>query len=200
MAQKPLSVDWQAIRALYLQGVDSITLANKFAINVSTLRSKASRDGWNEILGRSRKQVATAKQVSSDAVRDVWADRRETIRERIHLIGDRMTKVASELPDDQILTKADKIKIATEIAGKSVGLDREEDRNQVNIAILGAIGSSPGTYDDVVQGEVWSESGRKLPANSVEHTESESVNTTTQPTTVPLDPAAPLYDNINNGF
>ena len=111
-----------------------------------------------------------------------------------------MTKVASELPDDQILNKADKIKIATEIAGKSVGLDRDEDKNQVNIAILGAIGSSPGTYDDVVQGEVWSESGRKLPANRVEHTESESVNTTTQPTTVPLDPAAPLYDNINNGF
>ena len=75
-----------------------------------------------------------------------------------------MTKVASELSDDQILNKADKIKIAAEIAGKSVGLDRQEDRNQVNIAILGAIGSGPGTYDDVVQGEVSSQSVTMLPS------------------------------------
>jgi hypothetical protein len=87
-----------------------------------------------------------------------------------------MTKVASELSDDQILNKADKIKIAAEIAGKSVGLDRQEDRNQVNIAILGAIGSPTERYDDIVPGEAWSESGRKLPGNSVEHTESESVD------------------------
>jgi hypothetical protein len=140
------------------------------------------------------------KEESVAIARDIWTERRETIRERIHLIGDRMTLAASQLSEDQLINKADKIKIATEIAGKSVGLDREEDRNQVNIAILGAIGSKSGAYDDIVQGEVWSESGRKLPSNSVEHTESESVNTTTQPTTVPLDPAAPLYDNINNGF
>jgi len=176
MPQKPLSVDWNAIRALYLQGVDSTTLANKFAINVSTLRSKASRDGWNLILGKTRKQIATEKETTLTATRDIWSERRETIRERIHLIGDRMTKVASELPDDQILTKADKIKIATEIAGKSVGLDREEDKNQVNIAILGAIGSSPGTYGETIEGEAWSESGRMLTANRVEHTESESVD------------------------
>lgn len=128
------------------------------------------------MLGVSKKAAAIDTERSTAIARDIWSERRETIRERIHLIGDRMTKVASELPDDQILTKADKIKIATEIAGKSVGLDREEDRNQVNIAILGAIGSGPGGYDEIVEGEVWSESGRKLPANSVEHTDSESVD------------------------
>lgn len=176
MPQKPLSVDWDAIRALYLQGVDSTTLANKFAINVSTLRSKASRDGWNLILGKTRKQIATEKETTLTATRDIWSERRETIRERIHLIGDRMTLAASQLSEDQLINKADKVKIATEIAGKSVGLDREEDRNQVNIAILGAIGSGPGTYGEIVEGEAWSESGRKLPSNSVENTESESVD------------------------
>jgi TPP-dependent 2-oxoacid decarboxylase len=112
---------------------------------------------------------------STAIARDIWKERRETIRERIHLIGDRMTLAASQLAEDQLLNKADKIKIATEIAGKSVGLDREEDRNQVNIAILGAIDSRPGTYGEIIEGEVWSESGRNLHSNSVEHTESESV-------------------------
>lgn len=200
MPRPSLPVDWQAIRGLYLQGIEPLTLANKFAIKISTLNSRIYREKWHEILQGEKKTNEKAKEESIAIARDIWAERREVIRERIHLIGDKMTKAASELPEDQILNKADKIKIATEIAGKSVGLDREEDRNQVNIAILGAIGSSPGGYDEIVQGEVWSESGLKVSSNRVGNTESESVDTTTQPTTVPLDPARALYDNINNGF
>jgi len=176
MGKPPLSVDWDVVKSLYLQGVSVPTLSERFGINTNTLRARACKKGWNAAIGTEKQRKEQITEKSLAVARDIWSERRETIRERIHLIGDRMTKVASELPDDQILTKADKIKIATEIAGKSVGLDREEDRNQVNIAILGAIGSSPGTYDDVVQGEVWSESGRKLPSNRVEHTESESVD------------------------
>jgi hypothetical protein len=166
MPQKPLSVDWQAIRALYLQGVDSITLANKFAINVSTLRSKASREGWNEILGRSRKQVAMAKQVSSEAVRDVWTERREAIRESIHNIGSKMTRYAEQLPEDQLLAKADKVKIATEIAGKIVGLDRQEDKNVVNIALLGSYSDSGNMVQDIQRDTIEG-------SYSVGHTDSE---------------------------
>jgi len=200
MPRPSLPVDWQAIRGLYLQGVEPLTLANKFAIKISTLNSRIYREKWHEILQGEKKTIEKAKEESIGIARDIWAERRETIRERIHLIGDRMTLAASQLSEDQLINKADKIKIATEIAGKSVGLDREEDRNQVNIAILGAIGSGPGTYGEIVEGEAWSESGRKLPSNSVEHTESESVDTTTQPTAVPLDPPRATYDNINNGF
>ncbi len=152
-----------------------MTLANKFAIKISTLNSRIYREKWHEILQGEKKTNEKVKEESVAIARDIWTERRETIRERIHLIGDRMTLAASQLSEDQLINKADKIKIATEIAGKSVGLDREEDRNQVNIAILGAISSGPGTYGETIEGEVWSESGRKLPANSVEHTESESV-------------------------
>jgi len=116
------------------------------------------------LLGISKKSAAIDTEKSTAIARDIWAERREIIRERIHLIGDKMTKAASELPEDQILNKADKIKIATEIAGKSVGLDREEDRNQVNIAILGAIGSGPGAYDDLPHDVVSSQSVTMLPA------------------------------------
>ena len=179
MARPALPVDWQAIRGLYLQGIPAHDIANKFEVNVNTIRSRACREKWNDIIGTSRNAkgiVATATEKTAGISRDIWAERRETIRERIHLIGDRMTNAASQLSDDQLINKADKIKIATEIAGKSVGLDREEDRNQVNIAILGAIGSGPGTYGETIEGEVWSESGRMLPNNRVEHTDSQSVD------------------------
>ncbi len=58
-----------------------------------------------------------------------------------------MTAYASQLPEDQLLNKADKVKIATEIAGKIVGLDRQEDKNVVNIALLGSYSDS-----DVIEG------------------------------------------------
>lgn len=199
MARPPLSVDWQAIRGLYLQGIPPRQIAKQFGMNESTLRSRACKEKWTHILGAAKEQKGAVTEKSAAIARDLWTERRETIRERIHLIGDRMTLAASQLSEDQLLNKADKIKIATEIAGKSVGLDREEDRNQVNIAILGAIGSGPGGYDEIVQGEAWSESGLKVSSNRVGNTESESVDTTTQPTTVPLDAPRALYDNINDG-
>lgn len=200
MAKPPLPVDWDVVKSLYLQGVSVPTLSERFGINANTLRARACKKGWNAAIGTEKQRKEQITEKSLAVARDIWSERRETIRERIHLIGDRMTQAASQLSEDQLINKADKIKIATEIAGKSVGLDREEDRNQVNIAILGAIGSPTESYGETIEGEVWSELGRKLPANRVENTESESVDTTTQPTTVPLDPAAPQYDNINNGF
>jgi hypothetical protein len=103
-----------------------------------------------------------------------------------------MTNAAAQLSEDQLLNKADKIKIATEIAGKSVGLDREEDRNQVNIAILGSIGSAPGGYDDSCTVNTLPQSVTISPVYSVEHTDTEAVTTTSHPTTVDPDPAAPV--------
>ena len=157
-------MDWDVVKSLYLQGVPVPTLSERFGINPSTLRARACKKGWNAALGTEKERKKQITEKSTAIARDIWSERREVIRERIHLIGDRMTKVASELSDDQILNKADKIKIAAEIAGKSVGLDRQEDRNQVNIAILGAIGSPTERYDDIVPGEVSSQSVTMLPS------------------------------------
>ena len=200
MPKASLPVDWDVVKGLYLQGVPVSTLSERFGINANTLRAKASKKGWNAIVGTEKERKDQITEKSTAIARDIWAERRETIRERIHLIGDRMTKVASELPDDQILNKADKIKIAAEIAGKSVGLDREEDRNQVNIAILGAIGSPSESYGDSRTFDTLPQSDTKQLVYSVEDTDTESVNPTTQPTTVPLDAPRAQYDNINNGF
>jgi hypothetical protein len=181
-----------AIRGLYLKGIPAATIAKKFEVNVSTVRSRACREGWNEILGVTKSAPAIDTEKSAAIARDIWAERRETIRERIHLIGDRMTIAASQLSEDQLLNKADKIKIATEIAGKSVGLDREEDRNQVNIAILGSIGSAPGGYDDSCTINTLPQAVTILPSYTVRDTDTEAVTPTSHPTTVDPDPAAPV--------
>lgn len=142
MPRKPLPVDWVAIRSLYLQGVDAKELANRFAISIGTLRSRACREKWNAILGKEKQQIAAATETSAAIARDIWTERREAIRENIHTIGSRMTAYASQLPEDQLINKADKIKIATEIASKIVGLDKQEDKNVVNIALLGSYADS----------------------------------------------------------
>jgi hypothetical protein len=100
-------------------------------------------------MGKQRDSVATVTEKSAEIARDIWAERREAIRENIHTIGSRMTTYASQLPEDQLLAKADKVKIATEIAGKIVGLDRQEDKNVVNIALLGSYTDSASTLKDI---------------------------------------------------
>jgi hypothetical protein len=144
------TVDWDAIRGMYLAGNDAKKIATRFGVNVNTLRSRACREGWNIILGKTVKRPAIDTEKSADIARDIWAERREAIRESIHTIGSRMTSYASQLPEDQLISKADKIKIATEIASKIVGLDKQEDKNVVNIALLGSYSDQdlgPATFD-----------------------------------------------------
>ena len=163
MANRPLAVDWQAIRGLYLQGIQAKEIADRFEINVKTLRARACREGWNDILNRSK---LSPSEKSAAIARDIWSERREAIRESIHNIGSKMTRYAEQLPEDQLLAKADKVKIATEIAGKIVGLDRQEDKNVVNIALLGSYTDSGSTLQsiqvDTIEGDY-----------SVGHTDSE---------------------------
>lgn len=162
------TVDWDAIRGMYLAGNDAKKIATRFGVNVNTVRSRACREGWNVILGKSLKRPAIDTEKSAAIAGDIWAERREAIRENIHTIGSRMTAYASQLPEDQLLAKADKVKIATEIAGKIVGLDRQEDKNVVNIALLGSY-TDPGNIVqsiqcDTIEGDY-----------SVGHTDSEPV-------------------------
>jgi hypothetical protein len=166
MARPPLSVDWQAIRGLYLQGIQPKEIAAQFRINESTLRSRASKEKWTHIIATAKERKAAITEKSADIASDLWTRRREAIRENIHTIGSRMTAYASQLPEDQLLAKADKVKIATEIAGKIVGLDRQEDKNVVNIALLGSYTDSASTLQsiqvDTIEGDY-----------SVGHTDSE---------------------------
>jgi hypothetical protein len=161
VARPALPVDWQAIRGLYLQGIQPKEIAAQFRINESTLRSRASKEKWTKIIATARERKAAITENSPAIAEDLWSRRREAIRESIHTIGSRMTSYASQLPEDQLISKADKIKIATEIASKIVGLDKQEDKNVVNIALLGSYSDQdqgPATFD------VQSQTVPKLPA------------------------------------
>jgi hypothetical protein len=177
MPRASLSVDWNVIRSLYLQGIPAKELAERFGINVTTLRARACKKGWNAIIGTEKERAKPITEKSIGVARDIWTERREAIRENIHTIGSRMTAYASQLPEDQLLAKADKVKIATEIAGKIVGLDRQEDKNQVNIAIL-------SSYDDSLTRPSVTQSDTIEGVYSVGYTDHESVDTTTDPTRV----------------
>jgi hypothetical protein len=124
--------DWSAIRALYVQGIAPKIIADRFKINVNTLYSRVRNEKWQ----------APSEPVHEQSARiaaDIWTERRAATREKIHRIGDKMLKAAEELPENELLTKADKVKIATEIAGKVVGLDQGEEKNQINISLLSQI-------------------------------------------------------------
>jgi small-conductance mechanosensitive channel len=157
MGKPSLDVDWDVVKGLYLQGVSVPTLSQRFGINANTLRAKASKKKWNAIVGTERERKEQITEKSTQIARDIWTERREAIRESIHNIGSKMTRYAEQLPEDQLLAKADKVKIATEIAGKIVGLDKQEDKNVVNIALL-------GSYSDMDTIEGSFQSVPKLPA------------------------------------
>jgi hypothetical protein len=192
MPRPPLPIDWQAVRALYLGGANPNAIAKRFAISINTLRSRACREKWNVIRDGGKESKARQIEKTAEIARDIWAERREAIRENIHTIGSKMTSYAAQLPEDQLLAKADKIKIAAEIAGKIVGLDRMEDRNVINIALLGAIDSPTETYDDFRVHDELPQCGTISLNNRVGHRDCEAVDTTTHPTTVdPTDPISP---------
>ena len=159
-----------------MQGVPVATLSERFGINANTLRAKASKKGWNAIVGTEKERKEQITERSTAIARDIWAERRETIRENIHTIGHKMTAYAAQMPEDQLLAKADKVKIAAEIASKIVGLDKDEDKNQVNIAILGAIGSPTERYDDLPRIIEPTQDDTKSLSYSVEDTDTESVD------------------------
>ena len=137
--RKKLEADWPTIRALHAKGVPISDIARQFGISADTLYSRSSREKWNAVIGQE-------KEKSLQIAQDIWTERRAATKEKIHLIGERMLEAAKELPADQLLTKADKVKIATEIAGKVVGLDQNEEKNVTNINLLSQIvESQPNT-------------------------------------------------------
>jgi hypothetical protein len=166
MPRPSLSVDWNVIRSLYLQGIPAKELAERFGINVTTLRARACKKGWNAVIGTEKERAKPITEKGAAIARDIWTERREAIRENIHTIGSRMTAYAAQLSEDQLLAKADKVKIATEIAGKIVGLDRQEDKNVVNIALLGSYSDTGNVVQDIQRDTIEG-------VYSVEHTDSE---------------------------
>jgi hypothetical protein len=140
MSQR-INADWSAIRLGYLNGDTFPTLAKVYGIKEPTIRSRASREKWHLPPKRAlhRPEEAT---VALQKAHELWQIRKERVKESEFVISERILRAAETMAEDQLINKADKIKIGVDMGRRSVGLDVEEKKeNAVNIAILGEIDS-----------------------------------------------------------
>ena len=136
-----LAVDWKTIKALYIAGETYSQLADAYGVAESSIRVRSSRERWGD-----HKKIETPVAT----LEKIWANRRERIREGEYKIADKMISYAEQMPEDQLLNKADKVKVGLDIGRRSVGLDEKEDKNIVNIALLGSYSDS-GTIPTGIQ-------------------------------------------------
>jgi hypothetical protein len=141
--------DWPAIRALYSQGISSRIIGERFGIQAALVRKRAMRENWgftSDVLAQrrhKRNRDKTETVVAAKVAADIWADRRDKMRDKLHLIGERITDAALKESPEDLLKKAEKVKIAFELGAKGAGVEqKEQEASQVNIAILSDIGGS----------------------------------------------------------
>lgn len=140
MAQKPINADWGSIKALFLSGITLVELSERFQIKLGTLQSRSSREGWAVPSERLKASMAVPTEKSTTILHDIWADRAAKVRESEHSISERLTEYASQMTEDQLLAKIDKLKIAVDMGRRATGLDKvEKEQASVNIAVLGDI-------------------------------------------------------------
>ena len=139
MAGIKIKADWSAIRLGYLQGETFRVLSQTYGVKEATLRSRASREKWHV----PPKRVLTTPEdnaLSLQRAHELWQQRKERVKESEYKIAERILAHAETMPEDQLINKADKIKIGVDIGRRSVGMDVEQkDVNAVNIAILGDV-------------------------------------------------------------
>jgi hypothetical protein len=131
-----------AIRALYCNGMTSREIGSRYGVHPGTIRVRAVREKWD--VANTRRVLKQRQDEAAKVAADVWADRRETMKEKLHMIGERITDAALKEAPDELLKKAEKVKIAFELGAKGAGIDRETDgAAQVNLLLLSDIGGSP---------------------------------------------------------
>jgi len=162
MAHKPIIADWLLIRSLYLDGMQFKELSERFGIAEGTIKARSHREKWKVVPERLQATLATPTEKSTTILHDIWADRAAKVRENEHSISERLTEYASQMTEDQLLAKIDKLKIAVDMGRRATGLDKvEKEQASVNIAVLGdisTIGSESEYYARKASPRVFTES------------------------------------------
>lgn len=145
------SADWVAIRAMWLAGMKSDVLEEKFNVPANYIRAIASKEKWLEgAISSTPKLVADhiAKErgaQTAQLISELWADRGELIREKEFVVAEKVARHAEKMDEDALINKMDKVKIAFDMGRRASGLDKTEaNPNAVNIAVLGEIGVYDG--------------------------------------------------------
>jgi len=108
------------------------------------LLSRSAREKWSVPPSRYNAINEIPTENSTLILHDIWAERAAKVRESEHSISERLTEYASQMSEDQLLAKIDKLKIAVDMGRRATGLDKEEkEKASVNIAVLGDISAMP---------------------------------------------------------
>lgn len=145
------NADWVAIRAMFLAGMKSDVLEEKFNVPANYIRAVASNEKWLEAAITSTPKLVAdhiAKERGAQTARlisELWADRGELIREKEFVVAEKVARHAEHMDEDALINKMDKVKIAFDMGRRASGLDKTEaNPNAVNIAVLGEIGVFEG--------------------------------------------------------
>jgi hypothetical protein len=143
----PRIADWLAIRALYLGGMKSEELGQKFGVTGNLIRARAHDERWFETALEQTPRMVVDKIMKQEAeatgamLTEIWAERGRLIREKEFRIAEKAASHAEMMDDTTLLNKIDKVKVAIDMGRRSTGLDKvESNPNAVNIAVLGDIG------------------------------------------------------------
>lgn len=67
---KALDVDWELIQTTYTQGVSPAVIAARFGLNANTIRTRASRLGWQRLASQAANDVSQAASATLKSIGD----------------------------------------------------------------------------------------------------------------------------------
>ena len=115
--------------------------AESLGLPYEALRKRAQREKWpsSSRVNREAEKIIIAK--ATTAVAESIAERGSRYVENIQTAGLKASEYLSGLPGEEILKKSASVAAIDGVTRKSFGLDKaEQDRNAINIAVLGDIG------------------------------------------------------------
>lgn len=133
---KALNADWNLAQALYVQGVNYATIAEKVGVTEAALRQRAHRHGWPALKTAS---VTMASQAVTGSAKTL-VQRSESVRENLGEEVEEAVGALREVPVKRELAHLDE---RADVAGKLVtsaakvfGWENDQQGCLVNVAVL----------------------------------------------------------------
>ena len=112
----PRLADWLAIRALYLGGMKSEEIGQKFGVTGNLIRARAHDERWFETALEQTPRMVVDKIMKQEAeatgamLTEIWAERGRLIREKEFRIAEKAATHAEMMDDTTLQQQVDKLK------------------------------------------------------------------------------------------
>jgi len=151
MIPRPIKLSPETVQTARLAVAGGATVrevADSLGVSYETLRKRSQRGGW---LTPQRVAKATEQRVTQRATEVSAAsimERGQSYERHLATAAEKFALKAAAMDPEELLNRAGSLERLDRIGRRTFRLDGErEDKNAVNIAILGSLGSSP-TYSD----------------------------------------------------